>query len=95
MNVVVITHAHPDHLGGLVVDGEPVFATARHVILGAEWEFWTSPSTKAPESLAVESRRALLARAVEQQLHVAAHHLGRHGYVQRDGGAFRLVEGRP
>src|SRR6266511_3283566 len=44
VNVVVITHAHPDHLGGLVVDGEPVFATARHVILGAEWEFWTSPS---------------------------------------------------
>src|SRR5262245_35381402 len=43
IDVVVITHAHPDHLGGLVTHGEPVFASARHVVLGVEWEFWTSP----------------------------------------------------
>src|SRR5262245_10088047 len=172
---VVITRAHPYHLGGLVVDGEPVFAAARHVILGAEWKFWTSASADAPESitsaveqalcpldelgllelaedgrevapgvrlvhttghtpghaavelgdppvamivadavlhevgfqhpewtspidsdpqLAVETRRALLARAVEHQLLVAAYHLGRHGFVQREGGAFRLVDER-
>ena len=175
VDVVVITHAHPDHLGGLVVDGEPVFPMARHVILGTEWESWTSASVDAPESitsaleqalrplfelgllelaedgrevargvrllhapghtpghaavelgdppvaifladavlhevgfqhpewtsqidsepeLAVETRRALLARAVDEQLLVAAYHLGRHGFVRRDGDAFRLDDER-
>src|SRR5262249_39750503 len=175
VDVVVVTHAHPDHLGGLVVDGEPVFATARHVILGAEWEFWSAAGADAPGSiasavdlvlrplhergllelaedraevasgvrlihapghtpghaavelgdppvaifladavlhevgfqhpewtspidsdpqLAVETRRALLERAADELLRVAAYHLGRHGYVRRDGGVFRLVEER-
>lgn len=42
---VVITHAHPDHVGGLLTDaGRPVFARARTVASADEVIFWTSKS---------------------------------------------------
>ena len=42
ITLVLLTHAHPDHIGGLAVAGQPRFPAARHVITGAEWEFWSS-----------------------------------------------------
>lgn len=39
VSVVVITHAHLDHIGGLCPDGEPRFAGARHVISRVEWDW--------------------------------------------------------
>lgn len=41
IDVVVITHGHPDHIGGLVRNGEPVFSRARYVFGAAEFAFWT------------------------------------------------------
>ncbi|RJT41904.1 MBL fold metallo-hydrolase [Mesorhizobium waimense] len=41
IDVVVITHGHPDHIGGLVKNGEPVFRRARYVFGAAEFAFWT------------------------------------------------------
>jgi glyoxylase-like metal-dependent hydrolase (beta-lactamase superfamily II) len=40
VDVVVLTHGHPDHIGGLTKAGEPVFANARYVIGAAEFDFW-------------------------------------------------------
>ncbi|MBI2513278.1 MAG: MBL fold metallo-hydrolase [Opitutae bacterium] len=41
---VVLTHAHFDHLGGLVDGAErPVFPKARHHAFKAEADFWTAP----------------------------------------------------
>lgn len=40
------THAHPDHLWGVVDDlDEPVFPNARFWMNRAEWEFWRAPAT--------------------------------------------------
>ena len=38
---VVITHMHPDHIGGLVTDGSPTFANAEHITGETEMGFWS------------------------------------------------------
>lgn len=40
IDVVVLTHGHPDHIGGLVEGGKPVFSKARYVFGAAEYDFW-------------------------------------------------------
>jgi glyoxylase-like metal-dependent hydrolase (beta-lactamase superfamily II) len=40
IDVVVITHGHPDHIGGLTRGGKPVFPNARYVFGAAEFDFW-------------------------------------------------------
>ncbi|MCO4843260.1 MAG: MBL fold metallo-hydrolase [Yoonia sp.] len=43
---VVFTHAHPDHLWGLLDDfDDPVFPNATYLIGKAEWDYWINPNT--------------------------------------------------
>lgn len=43
ITTVVLTHAHPDHIGGVLdTSGKPAFANARYVMSRTEWDFWTS-----------------------------------------------------
>ena len=43
---VIFTHAHPDHLWGLLDDfDEPVFANASYMMGRAEWDYWWNPET--------------------------------------------------
>lgn len=44
VDLVVISHGHLDHIGGLVRSGEPAFPRARYLISDGEWEYWTSPT---------------------------------------------------
>lgn len=46
IDVVVLTHFHPDHIGGLMEDGKPAFPNARYVTGAKEYDFW-SPADKA------------------------------------------------
>lgn len=52
VDVVVLTHAHVDHIGGLMEGGRPLFANARYVIGEVENRFWLSEDRLAapPES---------------------------------------------
>jgi glyoxylase-like metal-dependent hydrolase (beta-lactamase superfamily II) len=43
VTVVVLTHLHGDHIGGLMDGGAPAFANARHVIGKIEYDFWSAP----------------------------------------------------
>lgn len=58
VTTVVLTHAHGDHLGGLLDDGVPAFSNAELVLSAKEAAFWTGPSVpddRAPQSRALIS----------------------------------------
>lgn len=46
IDIVVITHAHGDHAGGVTDnDGNILFPNARFVLSRAEWQWWSVPDT--------------------------------------------------
>jgi glyoxylase-like metal-dependent hydrolase (beta-lactamase superfamily II) len=62
IDTVIITHAHPDHVGGTLDEaGRLVFGDARYFISEEEWNFWTSDAatTKAPAIMVETARRNL------------------------------------
>jgi glyoxylase-like metal-dependent hydrolase (beta-lactamase superfamily II) len=62
VDVVLITHAHPDHIGGTLDEaGKLVFDSAHYFIAEAEWRFWTSDAAdgKAPPPMVNLARHHL------------------------------------
>ncbi|WP_170427090.1 MBL fold metallo-hydrolase [Ruegeria arenilitoris] len=42
IDVVVITHMHPDHIGGMTTNDAATFANARYVTASPEYDFWSA-----------------------------------------------------
>lgn len=62
IDIVIISHAHPDHIGGtLDKDGKLIFANAQYFIAREEWEFWTSETA--------------LVKTSPPMVHIARHNL--------------------
>lgn len=63
---VVFTHAHPDHLWGLLDDfDEPLFSEAAYLIGKSEWDYWVDPNTvntigDARQAFAAGAKRNLM-----------------------------------
>ncbi len=42
IDMVVLTHFHPDHIGGLMEEGAPLFPNASYVANAVEYDFWSA-----------------------------------------------------
>ncbi|PPD00562.1 MAG: MBL fold metallo-hydrolase [Hyphomicrobium sp.] len=40
IDIVVLSHGHPDHIGGLLENGSPLFPNARYFIGQIDYDFW-------------------------------------------------------
>lgn len=47
ITMVVLTHGHGDHIGGVVTDeGQLVYPNARHLMSRLDWDHWTGPAMR-------------------------------------------------
>jgi glyoxylase-like metal-dependent hydrolase (beta-lactamase superfamily II) len=47
VDLIIATHAHPDHIGGLVAGGAAVFTNAEMVISDVDHRFWSDAAMMA------------------------------------------------
>jgi glyoxylase-like metal-dependent hydrolase (beta-lactamase superfamily II) len=47
IDLVVMTHLHPDHVGWNLTGGKPNFPNARYLVPRADWDYWKQPEVLA------------------------------------------------
>ena len=60
IDVVVITHFHPDHIGGIMNGDKSVFPNARYFAGEAEYNFWTSKKLAGSSDKKMQGRVKLV-----------------------------------
>ncbi|HEX5077977.1 MAG TPA: MBL fold metallo-hydrolase [Geminicoccaceae bacterium] len=109
IDVVVITHMHPDHIGGLMEEGKSAFANARYVTGSTEYDFWAADARlSGPTEGAAKLFRANVAPLAEQTtfigdqaevvpgitgLNAFGHTPGHMAYLVESGGKQLLIWG--
>ncbi len=63
IDIVLITHAHPDHIAGLHdAEGNLVFPNAHYYVPQREWDYWMSADPSAVEAEALRHHLELLVK---------------------------------
>ena len=66
IDTVILTHAHPDHIGGILdADGQVRLPNAQFYISQTEFDFWTANGVELPNSLLDEETQAGLIAAAQ------------------------------
>lgn len=69
IDTVLITHAHGDHIGGLIsADGTLTYPNAEYYISQPEWDFWTDPQVSLPNSLIDAKTKQSVIKGAKQML---------------------------
>jgi len=76
VDAVVLTHAHPDHVGGAVdARGRPLFPNAAHFIAEVEREFWSAPRRNLAGMRVPEGRKKFMEDCARRCLEPLRHQL--------------------
>jgi glyoxylase-like metal-dependent hydrolase (beta-lactamase superfamily II) len=60
IDTVILSHAHPDHIGGCLNKlGQPAFPNARYVLPRKEWDYWMSHPSLAELPVDEEFRKMM------------------------------------
>jgi len=62
-DIVVLTHCHTDHIGGLLEAGKPLFPNARYVIGAKEFDFWRDDARLSADKESNDYKSAVLFRS--------------------------------
>jgi glyoxylase-like metal-dependent hydrolase (beta-lactamase superfamily II) len=68
IDTIIISHAHPDHVGGLTDPlGAKLFTSAQYYVPNTEWKFWMNPNVSLPKvKLPDEAKKGFIAVAKKQ-----------------------------
>ncbi|WNJ20861.1 MBL fold metallo-hydrolase [Pontibacter sp. G13] len=64
IDTIIITHCHPDHIGGILNEkGELTFPNAKYIMWKAEWDFWTHEPDLSHQPIPADMQAAMISSA--------------------------------
>ncbi len=69
VDAILLTHLHPDHFGGMTMEGRPVFKNAEIYVSEADAKFWLSAETAEKAPAEFKPFFEMAARAIKPYAH--------------------------